>query len=124
MTLGRLILAWSLVAVWFLIAPPIGYRVDLSIGRQYFVWTYNRWSVTGRILEALVATLLGSLWFASLGAGEWWLVFALVGLLVAYPVRWHLLSTAPSGRPRELIVGLMDTARYVVAGAILAWILR
>lgn len=124
MTLGRLLLAWSLVAVWFLVAPPIGYRVDLVIGRQYFVWAYNRWAVTGRVLEALVATLLGSLWFDSLGAGEWWLVFALVGLLAAYAVRWHVLTAARSERRRELVAGLMDTARYVAAGAILAWILR
>ncbi len=124
MTLGRLVLAWSLVAAWFLLAPPIGYRVDVVIGRQYFVWTYNRWAVTGRLLEAIAVTLLGSLWFSSLGAGAWWLVYALVGLMVAYPVRWHLLTTAPSERRRELVTGLMDTARYVLAGAILAWILR
>ncbi|HYL21620.1 MAG TPA: hypothetical protein VEU74_07650 [Gemmatimonadales bacterium] len=124
MTLGRLLLAWLLVGVWFLIAPPIGYRVDLFIGRQYFVWAYNRRAVTGRVLEALAATFLGSLWFDSLGAGEWWLVFALVGLLVAYPVRWHVLSAAATERRRELVAGLMDTARYVVAGGILAWILR
>lgn len=124
MTLGRLLLAWSVVAVWFLIAPPIGYRVDLVIGRRYFVWAYNRWAVTGRVLEALAATLLGSLWFDSLGTSGWWIVFALVGFLVAYPVRWHALTAAPSERRRELVAGLMDTARYVVAGGVLASILR
>ncbi|PYO99740.1 MAG: hypothetical protein DMD61_06350 [Gemmatimonadetes bacterium] len=124
MTLGRLALAWLSVAVWFLVAPPIGYRVDHVVGRRYFVWAYNRWAVTGRLLEALLATLLGSLWFDSLGTGGWWLVFALVGLLVAYPLRWQPLTTAMNDRRRELVVGLMDTARYLVAGAILAWILR
>jgi hypothetical protein len=123
-TLGRLMLAWSLVAAWFLIAPPIGNPVDPSIGGHDFVWAYNRSVVTGRLFEALAVTVLGSLWFDSLGAGEWWLVFTLVGLLVAYPARWHSLITAPSERRRELLAGLMDTARYVVAGAVLAWTLR
>jgi hypothetical protein len=113
-TLTRLVFAWLAVAVWFVVAPPIGYRVDAVVGRQYFVWAYTGRAVTGRLLEAAVVTLLGSLWFDSLGSGGWWLLFLLIGLLAAYPVRW--------GEPkRELVVGLMDTARYVVAGAILAW---
>jgi len=120
-TLGRLLLAWVPVAVWFVVAPPIGYRVGLVVGRQYFVWSYNRWAVIGRLLEAVVVTLLASLWFDSLGSGGWWLLFLLIGLLVAYPVRWQLLTTAVAERRRELLAGLMDTARYVVAGAILAW---
>ncbi len=120
MTLGRLLLAWLPVAVWFVVAPPIGYRVDV-VGRQYFVWSYNRRAVMGRLLEAVVVTLLASLWFDSLGSGGWWLLFLLIGLLVAYPVRWQLLTTTVAERRRELLAGLMDTARYVVAGAILAW---
>ena len=124
MTLGRLVVAWAFVAVWFLTAPPIGYRVELFVARPYFVWAYNRWAVTGRLLEALGITLLGSLWFDSLGNAGWWLVFLLIGLLVGFSVRWHLLTTAPGERRRELVVGLMDTARYVIAGAILAWRLR
>jgi hypothetical protein len=117
-TLGRLFLAWLPVAVWFVVAPPIGHRGDL---RQFVVWSYSRWAVMGRLLEAAVITLLGSLWFDSLGSGGWWLLFLLIGLLVAYPVRWQLLTTAASDRRRELLAGLMDTARYAVAGAILAW---
>jgi hypothetical protein len=120
-TLTRLFLAWLPVAVWFVVAPPIGYRADLFVGRQYFVWGYNRWALSGRLLEAVVVTLLASLWFDSLGSGGWWLLFLLIGLLVAYAVRWQLLTTGVSERMRELLVGLMDTARYIVAGAILAW---
>ena len=121
MTLTRLFFAWLPVAAWFVVAPPIGYRADLFVGRQYFVWGYNGWALTGRLFEALVVTLLASLWFDSLGSGGWWLLFLLIGVLVAYPVRWQLLATAAGERKRELVVGLMDTARYVVAGAILAW---
>lgn len=114
MTLTRLVFAWLPVAVWFVVAPPVGYPAEGVVDRPYFVWVYQRGVVTGRLLEAVVVTLLGSLWFDSLGSGGWWLLFLLIGLLAAYPLRW--------GKPkRELVVGLMDTARYVVAGAILAW---
>src|SRR5438094_493919 len=113
-TLTRLVFAWLPVAVWFVVAPPLGYRGDAAGGRRYLVWAYNRRAVTGRLLEAVVVTLLGSLWFDSLGSGGWWLLFLLIGLLAAYPLRW--------GEPKhELVVGLMDTVRYLVAGAILAW---
>ena len=121
MTLTRLFFAWLPVAAWFVVAPPIGDRVDLFVGRRYFVWGYSRWALTGRLLEALVVTLLASLWFDSLGSGGWWLLFLLFGVLAAYPVRWQLLATSAAERKRELVVGLMDTARYMVAGAILAW---
>ena len=121
MTLTRLFFAWLPVAAWFVVAPPIGHRADLFVARQYFVWGYNRWALTGRLLEALVVTLLASLWFDSLGSGGWWLLFLLFGVLAAYPVRWQLLATSAAERKRELVVGLMDTARYMVAGAILAW---
>ena len=114
MTLTRLVFAWLPVAVWFVVAPPVGSRVDPVVGRRYFVWAYTPRAVTGRLLEAVVLTLLGSLWFDSLGSGGWWLLFLLIGLLAAFPVRW-------SEPNRDLVVGLMDTARYVAAGAILAW---
>ena len=116
MTLTRLVFAWLPVAVWFLVAPPIGYPADPVAGRRYFVWAYTRRAVTGRLLEAGVLTLLASLWFDSLGSDGWWLLFLLTGLLAAYPARWS--EPKPN---RDLVVGLMDTARYVVAGAILAW---
>ena len=121
MTLTRLVFAWLPVAVWFVVAPPLGDRGDGAAGGKYFVWTYDRWIVTGRLLEAVLVTLLGSLWFDSLGSGGWWLLFLLIGLLAAYPARWRRLAPGAGDRRRELLVGVMDTARYVVAGAILAW---
>ncbi len=124
MTLTRLVLAWLPVAAWFVVAPPIGQRADPLSGGRYFVWSYSRWGVAGRLGEAIGLTLLASLWFDSLGSGGWWLVFLLVGLLAAYGGgRWRLLESV-SDRKQALIVGLMDTARYIVAGAILAWRLR
>jgi hypothetical protein len=66
-------------------------------------------------------TLLASLWFDSLGSGGWWLVFLLVGLVAAFPLR--LQGIVLAGRPwrPDLALAALDTARYVVAGAILAW---
>jgi hypothetical protein len=85
-----------------------------------------RWAIERRFrsvawlaAEALVVTLFASLWFDSLGRGEWWLLFFLVGLLAGFPARLAELQ-GPVTR-RLLWLGLADTARYVVAGAILSW---
>ena len=65
------------------------------------------------LAESVVLTLLASLWFDSLGHGGWWLIFLLLGLLQALPglvLRRHGV--------RRLVAAV---ARYVLAGAILAW---
>jgi hypothetical protein len=49
------------------------------------------------------------LWFGSLGAGGWWLVFLLLGALMEWPVRSML--------------GVARIARVVAAGGVLAWTL-
>ena len=124
MTLTRLVLAWAAVAAWFVIATygtallaawlarPPG---QLGTGAAA-VRPRHRW----RFVEALLLTLFASLWFDSLGRGGWWLLFLLVGALATIP-RW--LPAQPEQRPvRVLLVGAgSDLARYVVAGAILAW---
>jgi hypothetical protein len=71
--------------------------------------------------EALVLTLLAALWFDSLGHGGWWLIFLLLGILVAGAergLRFAFLRSA--GRP-ELVGLLLGVARYLAAGALLAW---
>lgn len=114
MTLERLLLAWLAVAVWF----------------AGVVWTGRRWVGAGRpalrVLagEAAVLTLFASLWFDSLGSGGWWLLFLLVGLLAAFPVRLQEIAAGTLPRGPEILLALVDTARYVGAGAILAWRLR
>jgi hypothetical protein len=108
-TLTRLALAWFLVAAEFVITCSAGARLS-GIRPADLAW---------RSAEAAVATLFASLWFSSLGTGEWWLVFLLVGLLVGFSAR------LPQGHwaiPRDAVrLGLRDTARYVLAGGILAW---
>ncbi len=125
MSLGRLVLAWLPVAVEFTIVGGMSLRFPTFdsaapaddaklIGK---VWTFTKGDLLWRSLEAAVVTLLASLWFDSLGHGGWWLLFLLLGLIVAVA---HLPRRA--WQRREAIVRTMrDILRYVVAGAILAW---
>jgi hypothetical protein len=122
-TLGRLVAAWLPVAMLFAVAPPIGYRWDPAIGQSpVVVWSFNRWEIGWRLAEAGVVTLFASLWFDSLGAGGWWLLFFLVGLLVAFPRRLVMVQYVEPPRRRALLAhASLDVARYVAAGGILAW---
>ena len=126
MTLTRLVLAWVPVAVWFVLAT---YAIPLLIAAvskpagQSGVWVAMPVPVVKallkwRLVEATLLTLLASLWFDSLGSGGWWLLFLLLGALATIPL-WlrpeHL-------RRRTRVTGACaDVARYIVAGAILAW---
>jgi hypothetical protein len=73
--------------------------------------------------EAVLLTLLASLWFASLGAGEWWLVFLLVGLLVATAERNVAAAPLRSGAWRSGLEVAATSLRYLAAGALLAWLI-
>jgi hypothetical protein len=110
-TLGRLLLAWVPVALWFLAAEWAGRRItEGGAGGEGGRVRAAGWTLA----EAGVVTLFASLWFDSLGSGGWWLLFALVGLLVAFRA-----STLP--RRTALLLAVTDTVRYVGAGALLAW---
>ena len=115
MTLTRLLLAWLPVTLEFVIVgagePDREPSPDTSGRRAVFTPRDVLW----RALEAAAVTLFGSLWFDSLGHGGWWLLFAIVGALVGVQRLWQ-------GEPRAELRGLaVDLARYVIAGAILAW---
>jgi hypothetical protein len=106
MTLGRLVLAWLPVALWFaglgwITHRWIGVAASPAPSRTTLAWTAG---------EALIATLVASLWFDSLGHGGWWVLFGLLGLL----------ASGLSSRP-PLIALAFAVARYVAAGALLAW---
>jgi len=132
-TLGRLILAWLPVAVLFAVVGGLGVRFYSFAQREPQestqvegrIWVFTKRDVLWRSAEALVATLLASLWFDSLGHGGWWLLFLLVGLLVALPGLQGSpapLAGAWWGRER-FVLALREVARYVGAGALLAWML-
>ncbi len=127
MTLGRLILAWLPVAALFAVAPPLGYRWGgggggaLPSDQRALVWSFNLWEIFWRLVEAAVVTLFASLWFDSLGAGGWWVLFLLVGLLAAFPRRLVMWRHVDALRRRHLLVhALLDVARYIAAGALLS----
>ena len=123
MTLGRLVVAWLAVTAWSLATTYAVPFVLAALARppgESGVWAAVAVSLLWwRPIEALVLTLLAVLWFASLGSGGWWLVFLLLGVLAMGP-RWP----GALGQPRNLLGLCAGLARYVGAGAILAWILR
>ena len=105
MALSRLVLAWLGVLALFLLAEAV-------LGRRPVVWKSGA--------QSLLLTLLGSLWFASLGTGAWWLIFLLMGGLME-------LSAAAEGKRakqhgwRDLAAHALGVARVVAAGGWLAW---
>ncbi len=80
MSLSRIAVAWLLVSGWLLLWEAMG----RPAGRGG-TGPWLRPPLWGYAAEALLVTLLGTLWIGSLGAGQWWLVFALVGALAAWP---------------------------------------
>jgi hypothetical protein len=111
MTLARLLLAWLPVTVLFVLAGPL----DPRFGGARPASQPTGADIMRRAIEAAALTLFAALWFDSLGHGGWWLLFATVGVLVGVQRLWQ-------GEPRAELRGLaVDLARYVIAGAILAW---
>jgi hypothetical protein len=122
-TLGRLVLAWIVVAAWFEIATfATNYLVNrLAIPADATVYTGIPTHVLKRrLVEAALVTLIASLWFDSLGSGGWWLLFLLLGALVTSP-KWVAVGPDPAPRRALFADTICDLARYVVAGALLAW---
>jgi len=128
-TLGRLVLAWVPVVVWFVIATlaipflveavakpegqPAVQVVAIRARLAKAVWTW-------RLVEAGLLTLFASLWFDSIGSGGWWLLFLLVGALATIPT-WLPPHFEQLPRRARVAGACADVVRYVVAGAILAW---
>ena len=103
MGLTRLLGGWIAVVGWLLLWEVVGSRIGgrRSSGKPRPARVY--------LVEAALLTLLGALWFGSLGAGGWWLVFVLVGALREWPV-----SATPG-------MALLRVARTLAAGGLLAW---
>jgi len=110
MTLTTLLLGFVPVALLFLALAW------LANGRKLNATAL--WVVLG---ESLVLTLFAALWFGSLGHGGWWLVFLLLGLLVAGAERGLRFAFLRSAARAELLGLGLGVARYLAAGALLAW---
>ena len=117
MALLDLIAAWLLVAAWF-----VGWElVSARLGRGANAGGWLRAPVRIYVAEAILVTLLGTLWFASLGSGGWPLIFGLIGLLMEWPGPVRHGFRAPDGSRRALVRVVSGAVRLVGAGAILWW---
>lgn len=124
MTLVRLFVAWLAVAIWFIVATfalPIVVGFLQPVDDRDRVYAVSTTELAWKVVEAILLTFLASLWFDSLGSGEWWLIFILVGLLAAVPAQ--LFSIRPMARRQWVtfaIVVVAELVRYIVAGALLS----
>src|SRR5687768_18606530 len=114
MALSRIVLAWLAVTVWLVLWETLLSRLGTARGNGRLR------RVRVHLGEALLLTLFGALWFGSLGAGQWWLVFGLVGALREWP---GSQGRRPIERPDLIAVGfsLLRVIRTLVAGGLLAW---
>ncbi len=117
MALTDVLAAWGLVSLWLVAWEAAAARLD----RAGNAGGWLRAPVRVYVLEALLVTLLGTLWFASIGSGGWPIVFGFVGLLMEWPgpLRHGLRAQDGSGRALGRVVS--GTARVIGAGAILWW---
>ena len=117
MALPDVLVAWVLVAGLFIGWEVVATRLD----RAGNAGGWLRAPARIYIAEALFVTLLGTLWFASLGSGGWPLIFALLGILMEWPgpVRHGLRAAA--GSRRALYRVATGVARLLAAGALLWW---
>jgi hypothetical protein len=112
MALSRILLGWALVTAWLL-----GWNLIARRGARA-----DRRTAALAGGEALLLTLFGALWFGSLGAGAWWLVFGLVAALREWPSGGDpSVGTRIRAVPPSLALRLLRMLRTLVAGGILAW---
>lgn len=125
MTLTRLVLAWIPTALWFAIATRVTTLLGAALAKpasqpDVGAGVVELAMIKGPMIEAALLTLLAALWFDSLGSGGWWLLFLLAGAVATLPT-WRRAHAERPPRGAVLIGACADLARYVVAGAILAW---
>lgn len=114
MALSRLALAWLAVTAWLLVWELLASRLGRARGNGRL----RRARIF--LVEALLLTMFGALWFGSLGSGAWWLVFGLVAALREWPgPHWRrpVEETGPIG----IALSVLRMLRTVVAGGVLAW---
>ena len=113
MSFLRLALAALAVAAWF---------AGWALGERRMTGGTGAPRYGRELAEAALLTAFAALWFASLGHGGWWLLFAVLGCLVEGPVR---ARHRPEGAPEPMVwrACLLGTLRFVGAGLILSLLL-
>jgi len=116
MSLTRIVLGWLATSAWFALAELVLERLKgptvTSRGPA------PKWAP---VVEGLLFTLLGSLWFGSFGPGRggWILLFVLLGLLLELPAR--LRDAVQRAQPKGLAAAVgISVLRWAIAGGILA----
>lgn len=116
---------WEVLVAWLLVALLyIGWEtVAARVTRESNAGGWLRAPLQVYVVEALLFTLLGTLWFASIGSGTWPLVFALLGILIEWPGQVRHGLRSPDGSGPALRRTALGVARTIGAGAILwLWI--
>lgn len=110
MSLLRLSAGFAAVAVWFLLFELAERRLLGMPGPRFRApWaTY--------VSDALLFTLLASLWFASLGSGGWLLLFAMLGLVLEGPGRYRDREGGFDGSRAGIKRLVLGVVRIVGAG--------
>lgn len=110
MALARLLVAWlaaaAVLAAWRALEHTIRGGAEPLGGAL-------RASANGLALEAGLLTLLGGLWFSTLGSGGGWLVFLLVGLLIEVSPRLRTPEARATLAWKPVVGG---TVRVMLAG--------
>lgn len=117
MQLTAVLAGWGLVSAWFLGWELLAARLDPR-GNSGGWW---RAPIRVYVAEALLVTLLGTLWFASIGSGGWYLVFPLLGVLMEWPGPVRHGFRAPDGSGRAMTRAGSGMLRILGAGALLWW---
>jgi hypothetical protein len=114
MALSRVMAGWIVVTLWLLACEAAGRRLSRRGGPwvRGSVWLYAG--------QALLLTLLAALWFGSLGSGEWWLLFGVLGALMESGREHRLSRVRP--RWRGALGWAGRVGRIVAAGGLVAWI--
>jgi hypothetical protein len=116
MSLTTVVEAFVLVAVVFNAAGLLTARwANRGPGLLSRVWP-------GATFEALILTLVATLWFGSLGHGGWAMLFLLLGALPAGD-RWVRRALAGAPTRGEATVFVASLLKYLVAGLGCVWLL-
>ena len=106
-----MVLAWLGVLALFLLAEAVP---ALLRGRSVCTCSLSA-------AQALLLTLLGALWFASLGTGEWWLIFLLMGGLMELSAAAEAQAAEAARLARSGGVTHWASRGWSLAGGWLAW---
>jgi len=120
MALTRIVLGW--MAAWLLFLTWEAVESKVAGGAREPGRTVLRRAPGAYFIEALLFALIAGLWFASLGHGGGWLLFALMGLLVEWAAWMRVANMDDTPFPPLLHV-LLGGVRGAAAGGVLSLIL-